>query len=114
MEGPERACVSERHPILPAGHASLALPHWTHMFEQENPGVTRQPVEVRHPFIDLRVVEFLLALPPFPYFLEKKLLRDAMIGPSAGKRSLAAERRRWREIRSWRCFNGQRRNGWIK
>jgi asparagine synthase (glutamine-hydrolysing) len=72
--------MTERHPVVPAGHASLALPHWTHMFEQENPGVTRQPVEVRHPFIDLRVVEYLLALPPFPHFLGKRLLREAMSG----------------------------------
>ena len=50
------------------------------MFELENPGISRQPVEVRHPFIDLRVAEFLLALPPFPWFFEKKLLRDVMAG----------------------------------
>jgi asparagine synthase (glutamine-hydrolysing) len=72
--------AGERHPLLPSGHGSLALPHWAHLFENENPGVTRQPVEVRHPFMDLRVVEFLLALPPYPWFLEKKLLRDAMVG----------------------------------
>jgi asparagine synthase (glutamine-hydrolysing) len=72
--------VSDRHPLLPSGHRSLALPHWTHLFENENPGVTRQPVEVRHPFMDLRVVEFLLAMPPYPWFFEKKLLRDMMVG----------------------------------
>ena len=37
-------------------------------------------VEVRYPFLDLRIVDFLLALPPFPWFFEKKLLREAMIG----------------------------------
>ena len=74
------SAFSERHPILPSGHASLALPHWSRMFELENPGVTRHLVEVRHPFIDLRMVEFLLALPPFPWFFEKRILRDAMAG----------------------------------
>ncbi len=72
--------ISECHPILPSGHASLSLPHWSRMFELENPGISRQPVEVRHPFIDLRVVEFLLALPPFPWFFKKQLLRDVMAG----------------------------------
>jgi asparagine synthase (glutamine-hydrolysing) len=72
--------VSESHPILPSGHGSLSLPQWSRMFEHENPGISRQPVEVRHPFMDLRVVEFLLALPPFPWFFRKKLLRDAMAG----------------------------------
>ena len=68
------------HPILPKAHASLSLPQWSAMFEQENPGVTRCPVEVRHPFLDLRIVNFLLALPPFPLFFEKKLLREAVAG----------------------------------
>jgi asparagine synthase (glutamine-hydrolysing) len=37
-------------------------------------------VEVRYPFLDLRVVNYLLALPPFPLFFEKSLLRQAMAG----------------------------------
>jgi asparagine synthase (glutamine-hydrolysing) len=68
------------HPILPKAHASLSLPHWAGMFEQEHAGVTRHPVEVRYPFLDLRIVNFLLALPPFPYFFEKTLLREATAG----------------------------------
>lgn len=69
-----------RHPIHPAAHASLYLPQWTRMFELESPGVTNCPVEVRYPFLDLRVVEYLLALPPYPWFYEKRLLRQAMAG----------------------------------
>jgi asparagine synthase (glutamine-hydrolysing) len=68
------------HPILPEAHASLSLPQWSAMFEQENPGVTRCLVEVRHPFLDLRVVNFLLALPPFPLFFDKQLLREVVAG----------------------------------
>jgi asparagine synthase (glutamine-hydrolysing) len=30
--------------------------------------------------LDLRIVDYLLALPPFPWFLEKTLLREAMVG----------------------------------
>jgi asparagine synthase (glutamine-hydrolysing) len=68
------------HPILPEGHASLSLPHWGSLFEKEHSGLTRCPVEVRHPFLDLRIVNFLLALPPFPYFYDKNLLREATAG----------------------------------
>ncbi|HXN27026.1 MAG TPA: asparagine synthase-related protein [Candidatus Acidoferrales bacterium] len=68
------------HPLLPKAHASLSLPHWSAMFEHENAGVTGYPVEVRHPFLDLRVVNFLLALPPFPLFFEKQLLREVVAG----------------------------------
>jgi len=70
--------VVPAHPLLPKGHASLSLPHWSRMFELENSGVTRCPVEVRHPFLDLRIVDYVLALPPFPWIFEKKLLREAM------------------------------------
>ena len=69
-----------RHPVLPRAHASLALHQWTNIFENEDPGVTHCPVEIRYPFLDLRLVDFLLALPPFPWFFQKNLLRQAMIG----------------------------------
>ena len=69
-----------RHPIHPIAQASLYLPQWTRFFESENCGVTRCTVEVRYPFLDLRVVEYLLAIPPFPWFFEKAILREAMAG----------------------------------
>ena len=68
------------HPIHPRGHGSLALPQWTHMFEQEDPGATGYPVETCYPFLDLRMVNYLLAIPPFPWFFKKTLLREAMAG----------------------------------
>jgi asparagine synthase (glutamine-hydrolysing) len=68
------------HPILPNAHASLSLPQWTHTFENENAGVTHFPLETRYPFLDLRIVNYLLALPPFPWFFQKMLLREAMAG----------------------------------
>ena len=68
------------HPIHPRGHGSLALPQWTNMFELEDPGATGYPVETRYPFLDLRMVNFLLAIPPFPWFFKKMLLREAVAG----------------------------------
>ena len=50
------------------------------MFEQENAGITPYPLEVCFPFLDLRLVDFLLAIPPFPWFFEKMILREAMTG----------------------------------
>jgi asparagine synthase (glutamine-hydrolysing) len=67
-----------RHPVHPAAHASLYLPQWTRLFELESPGVTNCAIEVRYPFLDLRVVEYLLAIPPYPWFYKKSLLRQAM------------------------------------
>jgi len=68
------------HPIHTKAHASLSLPQWTHMFESENAGATHFPLETRYPFLDLRIVNYLLALPPFPWFFQKMLLREAMAG----------------------------------
>lgn len=68
------------HPIHPRGHGSLSLPQWTLLFEQGDPGATGYPVETRYPFLDLRMVDFLLAIPPFPWFFKKTLLREAMAG----------------------------------
>ena len=66
------------HPIHPKAHASLSLPQWTQMFEHDNAGVTPYPLEVRYPFLDLRIVNYLLAIPPFPWFFQKMMLREAM------------------------------------
>jgi len=76
----EHPVTGSLHPIVPKAHAALSLPHWTHMFEQENAGVTPYALEMRYPFLDLRVVNYVLAIPPFPWFFEKMLLREAMAG----------------------------------
>lgn len=68
------------HPLLPTAHASLGLPQWSKFLESDDPGATRAAIEVRYPFLDLRIVDFFLSLPPFPYFFEKRLLREAMAG----------------------------------
>jgi asparagine synthase (glutamine-hydrolysing) len=68
------------HPIHPQGHRSLATPLWTHLFEQDDPGATGYLVETRYPYLDLRLVNYLLALPPFPWCYRKTLVRGAMIG----------------------------------
>lgn len=48
------------------------------MFERFDPGMTGCPVEVRFPFFDVRLVNYLLALPPLPWCVGKELLRLAL------------------------------------
>ena len=72
--------VTPAHPTAPRAHASMSLPGWCQLFELENAGVTRSPVEVRHPYLDLRIVNYVLSLPRFPWVFEKTLLREAMAG----------------------------------
>lgn len=68
------------HPRRPTGYGSLFLPQWDYMFRQEDAQVTHQPVEMRYPFLDLRLVNYLLAIPSMPWLFRKYLLREAMRG----------------------------------
>jgi asparagine synthase (glutamine-hydrolysing) len=68
------------HPTRPRAHAALQAPYWVRLFEGLDPGVTRRPVEFRHPFFDRRLLGFLLAVPPLPWFVDKELLRRATLG----------------------------------
>jgi asparagine synthase (glutamine-hydrolysing) len=71
---------AESHSARPKAHASMLIPQWTRMFETIDPGVTHTRVEVRYPFIDLRLVEYLLAIPVFPWGYKKELLRKYLVG----------------------------------
>ena len=61
-------------------YESMADASWPSMFEAYDPGVTEIPLQVRHPFFDLRLVRFLLALPALPWCSDKELLREAARG----------------------------------
>jgi asparagine synthase (glutamine-hydrolysing) len=62
----------------PESCRALQSPFWPSLFETYDAGVTLCPLTVRHPFFDVRLLTYLLAVPPMPWFLKKKLLRDAM------------------------------------
>ncbi len=68
------------HPLRPEAYQRLTSPLWAGLFEMVDPGASGTPVEVRFPFLDLRMLNFLLALPPLPFFVDKWLLREAMRG----------------------------------
>jgi asparagine synthase (glutamine-hydrolysing) len=57
---------------------ALASKVWPSLLEGYDAGATKLRLEVRHPFVDLRVVEFLLAIPTVPWCVEKHILRAAM------------------------------------
>ena len=62
----------------PAAMRALNSRMWTALFEGYDPGATKLNLELRHPFIDLRLVEYLLAIPPGPWCVNKHILRRAM------------------------------------
>jgi asparagine synthase (glutamine-hydrolysing) len=70
----------DEHPQHPKSYGSLFFPQWRYMFERLDPAYTLAAVDVRYPFLDLRLVEYLLAIPALPWFFRKFLLREAMRG----------------------------------
>jgi asparagine synthase (glutamine-hydrolysing) len=66
--------------VRPVAYEAMIDPIWPSLFEGFDSGVTRVPLEVRHPFFDLRLVNFLLALPALPWCSDKELLRQAARG----------------------------------
>lgn len=51
---------------------------WTPLLEGYDQTATRLPLEVRHPFLDVRLVEYILAIPTKPWCVNKHILRCAM------------------------------------
>jgi asparagine synthase (glutamine-hydrolysing) len=78
--GPPLADPSQPHPTRPEMIASLRGAQWEHIFESSDQGFTGIPVDVRFPFLDRRLIEFVLAIPPIPWVQRKLILREAMRG----------------------------------
>jgi asparagine synthase (glutamine-hydrolysing) len=66
--------------VRPVAYEAMVHPVWPSLFEGCDSGVTRVPVEICHPYFDLRLVGFLLALPALPWCSDKELLRQAARG----------------------------------
>lgn len=77
-----RQVTAERdaHPTRPYAFRNIDTPHWEALFARFDPGRTGLPMEVRHPLIDVRLVEYLLGLPVIPWILGKHILRESMRG----------------------------------
>jgi len=68
------------HPWHPQAIASLGHPVWQRMFASCDVDETQAPFVWRHPFLDLRLLHFMLSVPPVPWARRKLLMREAMKG----------------------------------
>lgn len=75
--GTQLRTESNINAFRPEAVTSMRHVSWQDLFETLDPGTTRVPVEVRHPFFDLRVVTFLVGLPRLPWCCDKELLRQS-------------------------------------
>jgi asparagine synthase (glutamine-hydrolysing) len=65
------------HPNHPAAYAALQSGYWSGFLETEDAGWTGVALESRAPLLDLRLLRFLLRLPPVPWCVNKELARKA-------------------------------------
>jgi asparagine synthase (glutamine-hydrolysing) len=73
------------HPWRPRAIASFTSPIWPGFFDVFDAAASGVPIEWRHPYLDLRVLTFLLSVPPIPWARRKLLIREAMKGVLPGE-----------------------------
>jgi asparagine synthase (glutamine-hydrolysing) len=66
--------------VRPQAAAQLGGGEWSFALEWYDPGMSGFLADFRHPFLDVRLIEYALALPPIPWLVEKDILRRAMGG----------------------------------
>jgi asparagine synthase (glutamine-hydrolysing) len=66
--------------LRPEAYKVTFASFWPDVFNSQDSGVTGVPVEVRNPFFDLRLMNYLLGLPRLPWCCDKQLLREAACG----------------------------------
>lgn len=62
----------------PSAHRNLSSALWPGLFERLDAKDAQFGIDWRHPYMDLRVLEFLLETPPIPWARHKLLIRKAM------------------------------------
>jgi asparagine synthase (glutamine-hydrolysing) len=72
--------LKSAHPWHPKAHAVLNSTCWPGILETEGPAWSGVSVESRAPLLDLRILRFLLRVPPVPLCIDKELLRRALRG----------------------------------
>jgi asparagine synthase (glutamine-hydrolysing) len=73
------------HPWHPRAVGAFKDPIWPALFDDLRFAETAGGFEWRHPFLDLRVLEYMISLPPVPWAWRKHLLREAMRGTLPGE-----------------------------
>lgn len=69
---------SSAHDARPRAHGSFSSTLWEDRFSTQDGGHTHAPVELRHPFLDLRLLRFMLSVPVVPWCRRKLILRRSM------------------------------------
>jgi asparagine synthase (glutamine-hydrolysing) len=66
------------HPVRPLGYDGFSAVRWQPLFEDCDINGALSHSEIRHPFLDLRLLQFMLALPAMPWCRNKLIIRRSM------------------------------------
>jgi asparagine synthase (glutamine-hydrolysing) len=66
------------HPVRPLAYNSFNSVLWEALFHGFDAEQTRAAIEVRHPFVDLRLMRYMLSVPAIPWCRVKYLIRKSM------------------------------------
>jgi len=65
------------HAFRPVAYGCFRPHLWDSLFDGFDPANTSFPIEVRHPYMDVRMIRFLLTVPPIPWARRKFLIRHS-------------------------------------
>jgi asparagine synthase (glutamine-hydrolysing) len=66
------------HPVRPQGYDGFSAVRWQPLFEDCDINGALSHAEIQHPFLDLRLLQYMLALPAMPWCRNKLIIRRAM------------------------------------
>ncbi|HEV2985688.1 MAG TPA: asparagine synthetase B family protein, partial [Vicinamibacterales bacterium] len=76
--GRQRSASAPPHPVRPLGHSGFGDARWQALFEDCDLSAALSHADIRHPFLDLRLLRYMLAVPAMPWCRNKLLVRRAM------------------------------------
>ena len=71
---------TRRHPWHPIAFAHFCSPGWQGYLDSFDPGFGGRLIEAVHPYLDVRMLQFLLSVPVVPWCHSKLLVRESMRG----------------------------------
>ena len=75
-----RRATPTPHPYRPRGYAAFSDTRWQSFFDYFDISGASSHSETRHPFFDLRLLQYMLAVPAMPWCRSKLLIRRSMQG----------------------------------
>jgi asparagine synthase (glutamine-hydrolysing) len=66
------------HPVRPVGYEGFSAVRWQSLFEDCDINGALSHSEIRQPFLDLRLLQYMLALPAMPWCRNKLIIRRSM------------------------------------